>query len=185
MPVTEIDSKAALVIIDLQKGIAKPPSVHPVEEVIKNAAELAHVFREKKLPVVLVNVAGQPKGRTDVKRTVAAFTPKSTSLIPELDQQPGDHLVTKYSRSAFTATDLEEYLRNKGVTQIVLAGMVTSIGVETTARQAYELGFNVTIALDAVTDRNAEAHENSVARIFPALSETGTSAEIIAHLNKR
>ncbi len=67
---------------------------------------------------------------------------------------------------------------------MVLAGVATSIGVESTARQAHELGFNVTLALDAMTDRSIEAHENSIARIFPRLGETGTTAQIIALLQR-
>lgn len=61
----------------------------------------------------------------------------------------------------------------------VLAGIATSIGVESTARSAYEHGYHVTVATDAVTDMSAEAHENSVERIFPRLGETGTTAAII------
>jgi nicotinamidase-related amidase len=65
------------------------------------------------------------------------------------------------------------------VTQVVIAGIATSIGVESTARNAHEFGFNVTLAVDAMTDRNADAHANSITRIFPRLGETGTTREII------
>ena len=71
------------------------------------------------------------------------------------------------------------HLKKLGVTQVVIAGVATSIGVESTARYAHELGFNVTLAVDAMTDMNADAHTNSVTRIFPRLGETGTSREII------
>ena len=70
-------------------------------------------------------------------------------LIPELNRQPGDHAVTKRTWGAFTGTDLDEYLKKLGVTQVVIAGVATSLGVESTARQAHELGFNVTLAVDA------------------------------------
>ncbi len=71
------------------------------------------------------------------------------------------------------------------MTQVVLCGIATSAGVESTARQAHELGYHVTLAVDAMTDRSPEAHANSVARIFPRLGETGTAAEIIALLDRR
>jgi nicotinamidase-related amidase len=71
-----------------------------------------------------------------------------------------------------------------GVTQVVVAGVATSIGVESTARQAHELGFNVTLATDAMTDLNADAHANSVTRIFPRLGETGTTTEILDLLDR-
>jgi nicotinamidase-related amidase len=67
---------------------------------------------------------------------------------------------------------------------LVLAGVATSVGVESTARHAYELGFNVTLALDAMTDLSLEAHDNSVARIFPRLGETGSTQEIVDRLDR-
>ena len=102
-----------------------------------------------------------------------------------MNRQPQDHLVTKQTWGAFTGTDLAAHLQGLGVTQIVLAGVATSIGVESTARQAYELGFNVALAVDAMTDLNPDAHANSVTRIFPRLGETGTAQEIIDRLNER
>ena len=67
----------------------------------------------------------------------------------------------------------------------MLAGVATSIGVESTARQAHELGFNVTLVTDAMTDINSDAHVNSITRIFPKLGETGTTQEIMALLEGR
>jgi nicotinamidase-related amidase len=87
--------------------------------------------------------------------------------------------VTKRTWGAFTNTGLDEHLKNLGVTQVVIAGVATSIGVESTARHAHEHGFNVTLAVDAMTDISREAHTNSITRIFPRLGETGTSQEII------
>jgi nicotinamidase-related amidase len=82
----------------------------------------------------------------------------------------------------FTNTGLEVHLKHLGVTQVVIAGISTSKGVESTARHAHELGFNVTLAVDAMTDTSLEAHFNSVTRIFPRLGETGTAQEIIEML---
>jgi nicotinamidase-related amidase len=73
-------------------------------------------------------------------------------------------------------------LRRRRVTQLVLCGISTSAGVETTARAAFEHGYNVTLAVDAMTDSSADAHCNSVERIFPRLGETGTTAEVLARL---
>ena len=98
-----------------------------------------------------------------------------TELIPELDRQPGDIVVTKRTWGAFASTDLEAQLKARGVTQVVVAGVATGTGVEATARQAYELGFNVTLALDAMTDMRAEAHDYSIENVFPRLGETGTT----------
>ncbi len=183
MPLTAIDPQTALVVIDLQKGIATPPTIHPIHEVVNNACALATVFRSYGLPVILVNVAGSPPGRCE--RPAPTRPEGWTELVLELNQQPDDHLVTKFSWGGFTGTGLDELLKGHSVTQIVLAGMATSMGVETTARQAFELGYNVTVAVDATTDRNADAYRNSTEWIFPKLAEVGSSTDIIQLLGLR
>jgi nicotinamidase-related amidase len=143
------------------------------------------LFVWNRLPVVLVNVDGRAPGRNDQSAAAVAAPPRpanATELVPELDRQPSDILVTKNCWGAFINTDLATQLRGLGVTQVVIAGIATSVGVESTARQAFELGFNVTLAVDAMTDLNAEAHANSIARVFPRLAETGTTEAILALL---
>ncbi|MGY6157799.1 isochorismatase family protein [Paraburkholderia strydomiana] len=184
MSVTTLDSNTALVVIDLQKGIAALPVIHPVDQIAERANALAAAFRSRGLPVVLVNVAGGAPGRAEYAHNTADFPVDWTDLIPELTRDAEDHLVTKQTWGAFPGTALESWLRSQGVTQIVLAGIATSIGVESTAREAHALGFNVTLAVDAMTDLSAEAHDNSVSRIFPWLGETGTSEEILALVQK-
>jgi nicotinamidase-related amidase len=187
MPVTALDPKTALIVVDLQKGIVgSAPTIHPAAEIVQRASLLAAAFRRHGLPVVLVNVAGGAPGRNEQPLPVGGARPADwADLVPELGRQPQDHAVTKKTWGAFTNTDLADYLKKNGVTQVVLAGIATSIGVESTARQAHELGLNVTLSIDAMTDLNAETHAISTTRVFPRLGETGTSAEIIALLDKR
>lgn len=185
MAVTQLDPRTALVVIDLQKGIAQLPCAHPMGEVVAKAASLAKAFRRLGLPVVLVNVAGVAPGRAEQSMSGFVFPPDFADLLPELDHQPSDILITKRTWGAFTGTDLEARLRAAGVTQLVLCGVATSVGVESTARFAHELGFNVTFATDAMTDMSLEAHENSQTRLFPRMGERGTVAEIIALLEER
>lgn len=185
MALTVLDPKTALVVVDLQKGVAAYPAVHPIEGVVRRAATLAAAFRGRGLPVVLVNVAGGPPGRTERARARPELPAGWTDLIPELDRQPQDHLVTKRTPGAFTDTGLEAYLKASGVTQLVIAGVATSSGVEATARQAYECGFNVTFAVDAMTDIDPDTHLNSVTRIFPRLGETGAADDIVGLLRSR
>ena len=179
MPLKKIDDTAALIVIDLQKGIAGLPAVHPVNEIIDRSAQLARAFRKRALPVVLVNVSGAAPGRTDAG--MPKFSPPAdwTELVPELDRQPGDHIVTKQRWGAFLGTDLNDYFRQRGVTQVVLTGVATSIGVESTARNAHDLGYHVTLVLDAITDRDAGAHQHSVETIFPRLGETATTNDVL------
>jgi nicotinamidase-related amidase len=183
MTVTILDPRSALIVIDLQKGIVGRRTVHPMAGVLKNAALLADAFRRHRLPVVLVNVDGGAPGRTEQNRSMGERPADWAELVPELSRQPSDHTVTKRTWGAFTNTDLAEYLKKEGVTQVVVVGVATSMGVESTARSAYELGLNVTLAVDAMTDMNADAHDNSVTLIFPRLGETGTTGEIIALLD--
>jgi nicotinamidase-related amidase len=165
-------------VVDLQKGIVGMPTVHPIDGIISNSVALIEAFRVRKLPVVLINVDGVPPGRAEESRTPREFPAGWTDLIPELNRQPGDRLVTKRTRGAFTNTDLEQYLKNNDVTQVVITGVATGSGVESTARHAHELGFNVALAVDAMTDMDADIH-NSVTRIFPKMAETGTTQQFL------
>jgi nicotinamidase-related amidase len=184
MTVTALDSRTALIVIDLQKGLVALPTVHAIEGVVARASVLAAAFRERGLPVVLVNVAGAPQVRTEQRRRQYAFSEGWTDLVPEMNRQSQDHVVTKYTPGAFTGTGLEAHLRSLEATQVVLTGVSTSNGVEVTGRQAYELGFNITFAIDAMTDPDADAHAHSVTRVFPKIGETGTTADIIALLQR-
>lgn len=119
------------------------------------------------------------RGRTEQARSGGQLPAGWADLVPELNQQPEDHTVTKRQWGAFTNTCLDEHLKNLGVTRVAIAGIATSIGVESIARPGHECGFNVTLAVDAMTDTNPDAHLNSITRIFPRLGETGTTEEII------
>ena len=184
MTVTTLDANTALIVIDLQQGTVTRPTAPPMDEVVRHAVALTEAFRRHRLPVVLVNVAGGAPGRTEQARDHREFPAGWTDLIPELNRQPRDHVVTKRTPGAYTNTGLEAHLRALGVTQVVIVGVSTSNGVEVTARQAYELGFNVTLATDAMTDLQADAHAYSITRVFPRIAETGTTQEIIGLLEK-
>ena len=185
MPITTLDPDTALIVVDLQKGILGAPCAHPIADVLARTRALLDVFRERRLPVVLVNVAGRAPGRTEQPRRAMKLADGFTDLPPELDQQPGDLVVTKQTWGAFAHTDLEAQLRTRGVTQVVITGVATSVGVESTARQAYEQGFHVTLATDAMTDPRPEAHAHSLAHVFPRLGETGPADDIIRLLTTR
>jgi nicotinamidase-related amidase len=185
----ELETTPALVVIDLQNAILGYPTAHPIDGVIANAAALAAAFRAKGLPVALVNVAGRAPGRTERAKAAgpvggAAFPADATAIVPELDQQPSDITVTKTTLGAFLSTDLDAKLRAVGATQIVLAGVSTTSGVESTARSAFDLGYHVAFVTDAMSD-NLEAHEASIAHQFPKLGEIGTTADVLALLDAR
>lgn len=183
MALTALDARTALIVIDLQKGIVALPAAHSVDSVVERSRALADAFRAQGLPVVLVNVSGGAPGRTEQPRRDTSTWPADfAELVPELGRRPDDILVTKRTWGAFACTDLDARLKGVGVTQVVICGVATATGVEATARQAYEQGFNVTLATDAMTDARPEAHDYSVRNVFPRLGETGSAGDIIALL---
>ena len=186
MHLTKLDDITALLVIDLQKGVAAMPTApYPAVEIIGRAARLARAFRERGLPVVLVNVTGRAPGRTDASPGMSARPADWAELVPELERHPDDYVVTKQRVGAFLGTPLDDYLRGRGVTQIVLTGISTSSGVESTARSAYDLGYNVTLVVDAMTDRDAEAHRHSVEKTFPRMGETAMTEDVLKLLKQR
>ena len=101
-----------------------------------------------------------------------------------MEQHPDDHLVSKQRWGAFIGTSLDDYLRQRGVTQVFVTGVATSAGVESTARSAYDFGYNVVLVVDAMTDRSEEAHRHSVEKIFPRLGESDTTDNVLKLLQE-
>lgn len=190
MAVTTLDPATALVVIDLQNGLRGVPGApNTIEEVIERSARLADAFRERGLPVVLVRVSFSPDGgdavpgRSEVGTRHTARPEGYDLIVDELAGHPADLVVTKRNWGAFHGTDLDVRLRRRGITQLVLTGVATSVGVESTARAAHEHGYHVTLASDAMTDMDAEAHRHSTEKIFRRLGETGTTEEILTLLD--
>lgn len=194
--ITEIDKNTALVLIDLQKGIAKD-TVHPVKDVLAKAAILVNAFRLAGLPVVIVHVnpvgADWAQARVEkpsspqnaVLQTIAKVAMPITGftdIVPEIVVKPSDILIEKKTWNAFFNTSLHEQLQKMKVTGIVLGGISTSVGVEGTARAASELGYNISFASDATSDKILEAYNHSMTNIFPRIGEIGTTQDIISHL---
>jgi nicotinamidase-related amidase len=189
MPITALDPKTALVVIDIQKGIVSFPTVHPTAVVVANVIRLADAFRARRLPVVLVHVgwsadrADAIKTRTEAKPPALPPGPGFSDYIDELKADPAtDILIRKRQWGAFYGTDLDLQLRRRGVTNIVLCGISTSIGVESTARDAWERSYNLAFAVDAMTDLNADAHDRALRIIFPRMGELGSTEEVLVKL---
>jgi nicotinamidase-related amidase len=183
---TELDPRTALVIIDLQKGVVARAPAQAAEVVVSNAALLAEAFRSANLPVILVNVAfsgdraDMLTPRSDTAAPIGELPPDFAELVPALCAQPSDLRVTKRQWGAFYGTDLDLQLRRRGITGIVIAGISTSIGVESTARAAMEHGYQVTFAADAMTDYKDVSHDHSIKHIFPRIGQVRSTQEIRA-----
>lgn len=186
--ITALDKNTALVLIDLQNMIiASPNPAHSIDGVLENANKLIDAFREKNLPIVFVNVKLKTSFVNLRKEMQMPPIPDDENLFKitdKLHKKESDMYITKHTWGAFFETPLNDELQKRNVTGIVLGGISTSVGVEGTARSAAELGYNMSFALDAMTDRAMEAHERSAKYIFPRIGETGSTNDIIAMLNK-
>ena len=177
MPLTTVDPTPALIVIDVQAGIAP----HAPASVIENNAALTAAFREHGHAVVLVNVVGGAPGRTEQNPAGGAsqIPAEATVPVPELGQTETDILISKRTWGAFTGTDLHAQLQARGVTQVFVTGVATSIGAESTAREAHALGYHVVVIPDAMGDLSPQAHDAAVSLVFPRLGQVATTAEVI------
>jgi nicotinamidase-related amidase len=188
----KLDPKhTAIVVVDLQKGIAGMPggAPHLRTKVVANSALLLAAARRAGAQPVLVHVGGAPDGADRLHpnfdqqmRVGGPMPPDWSELVPELHRQPNDIVIFKRQWGAFYGTDLDLQLRRRGLTAIVLCGIATEFGVESTARDAYERGYELLFAADAMTGLHAESHANAIERIFPRMGRVRSTTEIVAAL---
>lgn len=176
----------ALVLIDLQQGIVTLPlAPRNGQDVVDKGLGLARMFRGAGAPVVLVNVAFSPDRSDALKSPVdrppqmpAGGLPADWSKLVDGLAEPSDLRVTKRQWGAFYGTDLDLQLRRRRIDTIVLAGIATNMGVESTARAAHEHGYAVVVAENACTSRSADMHNFAVEQIFPLLGRVAPSEQI-------
>lgn len=179
----------AIVVNDIQvANVRKPGAPLPRETVIKNIVRLLVAGRQAGAQPVLVHAGGAPdmvdrlRPVTDEQISHAALPPNWSDLLPELDCRTSDIVILKRQWGAFYGTDLDLQLRRRGLKTIVICGIATEIGVESTARDAFERGYELVFVSDAMTGVHSESHVNSLERIFPRMGRIRTTAEIIASL---
>jgi len=191
---TEILDSAttALIVIDLQRGIvARQSGPHSSADVVARSARLADRFRELGATVVLVNVAFAADKRdlltppVDSPNPPAQLPPDWSQLVPEIGPRDGDILITKHQWGAFYGTELDLQLRRRGVRTIVLCGIATNFGVESTARDGWERNYEIVFAEDAMAGLTAEAHQFAIATIFPRLGRVRSTEQILLDLTKK
>jgi nicotinamidase-related amidase len=175
----------ALVLIDLQQSIVGLPVVpHPAPEVVGNSVRLADRFRLRGATVVLVRVAFLDE-RDRLQPTLDTPVPArqgKSDLVPEIGPREGDLLITKRQWGAFYGTELDLQLRRRGIRTIVLGGIATNMGVESTARDAYERGYDQVFVEDAMSSVNADGHRFAVGVIFPRLGRVRSTEEVLQAL---
>ena len=176
----------ALVLIDLQKFIVgRPLAPYTGAEVLKNGIVLADRFRQAGAPVVLVNVGWLPDMKDALRQPVdqpfqapPGGLPADFMELADGLKKPGDICITKRQWGAFYGTELDLQLRRRGVQTIVLGGIATNIGVESTARQAWEYGYALILAEDITSGMSAELHSFAFQNIFPRISRIARTADI-------
>jgi nicotinamidase-related amidase len=178
----------ALILIDLQQGIvAMQTAPHSSADVVKKGAQLAAQCRAKGATVIYVNVdvanyVRLPTDKSMRDPNAPPPPPSASELVPEAGFYAGDLKITKRQWGAFFGTDLEQQLRQRGIRTILICGIATNYGVESTARAAAGLGFELVVVEDATTSRSAELHRFPIEHIFPYLGKVRTTAEVIAAL---
>ena len=181
--------KTAIVVIDLQKGItAIKTEPYAAGVVIENTVKLLNAARKNNMPIFLVHVTPSPDLK-DVLRPVAetsypmsGYNPEWSAFVPELDIQSGDFQIIKHQWGAFYGTELDLQMRRRGIDTIILCGVATNFGVESTARYAFELGYNQIFAEDAMAARSKEEHEYPIKNIFPRLGLIRKTEELLEYL---
>jgi nicotinamidase-related amidase len=178
-------ASTALVLIDLQNAIvSRDPRPHSAADVVAKTKQLADAFRAAGSPVIFVHVDINHFLKFPVDESMPlppeGVPAAAMEIVPGAGKQPGDLLITKRHWGAFAGTDLEQELRSRGVDTVVLCGIATNMGVESTLRQGTGLGFAFVVAEDACSSTSAEAHEWAFKNIFPRLSRVRSTAEVVA-----
>ncbi|MBZ5665626.1 MAG: isochorismatase family protein [Acidobacteriia bacterium] len=173
----------ALVLIDLQySNIARQLSPHTSSEVLRKSVLLANALRNKEGVVIFVRVLVSELLNlpvdTPFPKSSSAPPPNASDLVPEAGVQPGDLVVTKRQWGAFYGTDLEQHLRRRGIRTIVLGGIATNFGVESTARAAFDRGYELVFAEDAMSSITAEAHSFTLNNLFPRIGRVRSAEQI-------
>jgi len=179
--------QTAVVVIDLQKGIVgRPTEPHPAATVVANTVLILRAARRAGARPILVHVGVSADAPDRLKpmadepmRSTAPLPPEWSELVPELERAPGDLVILKRQWGAFYGTDLELQLRRRGLTTLVLCGIATEYGVESTARDAFERGFEQVFVSDTMGALSTQAHEHCLTRIFPRMGRVRDTRTVL------
>jgi nicotinamidase-related amidase len=182
---------AALISIDLQNSnFARQLAPHSAADVLAKTVQLADALRAKGGMIIWVRVdvtsllslpVDAPLSRPPGSPPPPA---NASELSPDLGMQVGDVIVTKRQWGAFYGTDLEQRLRRKGIRTLIMSGIATNFGVESTARAAFDLGYELVFAEDAMTSLNADAHTFVAKEIFPRMGRVRSTDELMKALQE-
>lgn len=182
-------STTALVLIDLQKGILDyPTEPHSSSAVLSNAVRMAESFRAHGGQVVLVHVGFSADGGdalnvpTDASRSSSERPDDWMEFPAELGPKGNDIVINKKQWGAFYGTELDLQLRRCGIDTLVMGGIATNFGVESTARDAYERSYAQIFAKDSMAGLSEEAHNFAINNILPRIGRVRSTDAILEAL---
>jgi nicotinamidase-related amidase len=191
-PLSFDPTTTALIVIDLQRGIiAREAAPHSAADVVSRCAQLAKAFRDAGALVVLVHVGFSGDDRDRLKPTADGAPPAMkltaewSELVPALDQKPSDIVILKRQWGAFYGTQLDLQLRRRGIKTLLYGGIATNFGVESTARDAYERGFEQVFVEDAMSGLTEGAHTFAITTIFPRMGRVRSTDDVLAAIKAR
>ncbi len=184
----ELDPETtALVVIDLQQGVLSPePAPFGRDAIVGRAGALGRAFAHAGAPIVLTvtdfapGYADAPRGQADAPWALPpeGLPPGFATLVPEIEALPAAVRITKRQMSAFFGAELDLQLRRRGCRAVVICGVATNMGVEATARAAFDLNYDVVIAADACGSVAPGLHEFAMERILPRIARVRDSLTI-------
>ena len=181
--------KSALLLIDLQNHFIAPEGkafIEPSKRIIRKLLDLAAAYRKRGLPIVLTRHIDDPLRHPLMIRwwesAITADDPMSR-LIPELEPfMESSILVEKHWYDSFHNTGLAQMLQGRGVTQVVVGGVMTHVCCETTTRSAFAHNLVPFFLLDGTAADQVENHEGTLVNLQHAFAVLATCAEIKAKI---
>lgn len=191
MPEIQFDPKStALVLIDLQNGImGMPVAPHSSQDVLARSVKVADALRSAggTIAFVRVDIADVLRLPVDAPSRMADAPPpppSASELVAECGIQPSDLLITKRQWGAFYGTNLEQQLRRRNIRTIIIGGVATNFGVESTARAAFDQGYEIIFVEDAMSSVSAAAHNFVVENIFPRMGRVRSTEDVLRALGQ-
>lgn len=182
MPNIELPTTTALVVVDVQAGTLANARAVSADDVVSHVGSLVEAFRGSGRPVAFVVTTGTAPGVTEYGPGGRVWPEGFADLAPGIENRGDEPVHPRAGWSAFAGTSLLQDLTARQITDVVIAGLATTFGVESTARAAADLGFSVVVVSDAVSDPDPAGHERSLTRVIPALGRVRTATEVVAAL---
>jgi len=189
-------ARTALVVFDMQKGQFEVDDAErrrwlAESNIVANTVQLLQAARSAGLPVFYIqnsrrpDFADQKEVLTDAGGGVRGgpvIGTRGWEILDEIKPEPNDYVVPKFRQGAFSSTTLDILLRARSIDTLLLCGVRTTVGIETTVRDGRDLGYNIVLVSDCTGGVSPEDHQWTLQRIFPMLARVRTHTQVAAML---